>query len=203
MSEAGRISSSAARVDGAMENATMKRVLMVSAAVLLAACSQGDGDAESGDDFAARVGAGQGEATPAPTGTVAPPESTMARGSAVPEGADPMGLEKLGNIARVDLGPRDGGCTFSLNAQELLLAGAPDDETVKGKGVVRIGGELINLTAENGGLGAIYAGPTMTADGVTVKVVPAAGNDAMRTADLYVAADGKQRKFAGGQWACG
>ena len=52
----------------------MKRVLMVSAAVLLAACSQGDGDAESGDDFAARVGAGQGEATPAPTGTVAPPE---------------------------------------------------------------------------------------------------------------------------------
>ena len=185
MSEAGRISPSAARVDGAMEKATMKRVLMVSAAVLLAACSQGDGDAESGDDFAARVGAGQGEATPAP------------------EGADPMGLEKLGNIARVDLGPRDGGCTFSLNAQELLLAGAPDDEAVKGKGVVRIGGELINLTAENGGLGAIYAGPTMTAQGVTVKVVPAAGNDAMRTADLYVAADGKQRKFAGGQWACG
>ena len=181
----------------------MKQLLMVSAAVLLAACSQGDGDAQSGDDFAARVGAGQGGATPAPTGTVAPPETTEARGSAVPEGADPLGLEKLGNIARVNLGPRDGGCTFSLNAQELLLVGAPDDDAVKGRGVARIGGELINLTAEKGGLGALYAGPTMTAEGVTVKVVPAAGNDAIRTADLYVAADGKQRKFAGGQWACG
>lgn len=179
----------------------MKRLLMVSAAIVLAACSQGEDSAESGEDFAARVG--NGEATPAPQGTVAPPESTEARTSAVPQGADPLALEKLGNIARVDLGPRDGGCTFSLEAQELLLAGAPNDPATMGRGVVRIGGELINVTAQDGGLEAIYAGPTMTADGVTVRVVPAPGNEATRTADLYVAADGKQRKFAGGQWACG
>lgn len=179
----------------------MKKVLMVSAAILLAACSQNDSAGEGGDDFAARVGA-DGEA-PAPQGTVAPAESTEARSSVVPEGADPMALEKLGNIARVDLGPRDGGCTFSLDAQEMLMAGAPNDPAVMGKGVVRLGGELINLTAEEGGLEAIYAGPTLSAEGVTVKVVPAAGNDAQRTADLYVAADGQQRKFAGGKWACG
>jgi len=68
---------------------------------------------------------------------------------------------------------------------------------------VRIGGELINLSAEEGGLGAVYGGPTMTAEGVTVRVVPAAGNDALRTADLYVAANDEQRKIAGGKWACG
>ena len=178
----------------------MKKVLMVSAAILLAACSQNDSDAESGDDFAARVSA---DGAPVPEGTVAPPESTEARSSVVPEGADPMALEKLGNIARVDLGPRDGGCTFSQEAQEMLIAGAPNDPAVMGKGVIRLGGELINLTAEEGGLEAIYAGPTLTAQGVTVRVVPAAGNDANRTADLYVAADGQQRKFAGGKWACG
>ena len=178
-----------------------KRLFMLTAAALLAACSQGEENAESGDDFAARVGAVEGEE--APQGSVAPPESTEARTSVVPEGADPMGLERLGNIARVDLGQRDGACTFSLEAQEMLMAGAPNDAAIKGRGVVRIGGELINLTAEDGGLDAIYAGPTMVADGVTVRVVPAAGNDATRTADLYVAADGQQRKFAGGQWACG
>ena len=178
----------------------MKKVLMVSAAILLAACSQNDSDAESGDDFAARVGA---NGTPAPEGTVAPAESTEARTSAVPQGADPMALEKLGNIARVDLGARDGACTFSLESQEMLMAAAPNDPAVMGKGVVRIGGELINLTAGEGGLEAIYGGPTLSAEGVTAKVVPAAGNDASRTADLYVAADGQQRKFAGGKWACG
>lgn len=181
----------------------MRKVLVMSAAVLLAACSQGEDTAESGDDFAARVGAGDSSVAASPEGTNAPAESTEARASAVPEGADPMNLEKLGNIARVDLGQRDGSCTFMLDPDELLLAGAPNDSAVHGKGVVRIGGELINLAANQGGLDTIYGGPTMTADGVTVKVVPAAGNDAMRTADLYVAADGKQRKFAGGQWACG
>ena len=184
-----------------MTMVSLKTILLVSSATLLAACSQGEGDAESGDDFAARVGSGGDQ--PAAVGTNAPAESTQARTSAVPEGADPMALEKLGNIARVDLGQRDGGCTFSLDAQELLMAGAPNDAAVMGKGVVRIGGELINVTAQEGGLDSIYAGPTMTADGVTVRVVPAAGNEAMRTADLYVAADGQQRKFAGGQWACG
>ncbi len=179
----------------------MKTWLVLSAAIFLAACSQNDESAESGDDFAARVGSGDG--APAAEGSVAPPESTEARISAVPQGADPMALEKLGNIARVDLGPRDGGCTFSLNATELLLAGAPNDPATMGKGVVRIGGELINVTAQEGGLDTIYAGPTMTAEGVTVRVVPAAGNQQTRAADLYVAADGKQRKFAGGQWACG
>lgn len=181
----------------------MRKVLVVSAAILLAACSQGEDTAESGDDFAARVGSGDGSTLPAPEGTTAPVESTEARASAVPEGANPMELEKLGNIARVDVGQRDGGCTFMLDGNELLMAGAPNDTAVMGKGVVRIGGELINVTADTGGLEAIYGGPTLTAEGVTVKVVPAAGNDAMRTADLYVAADGKQRKFAGGQWACG
>tara|TARA_B100001179_G_scaffold72133_1_gene50462 strand:+ start:207 stop:737 length:531 start_codon:yes stop_codon:yes gene_type:complete len=176
----------------------MKRVLILSAAACLAACSQGEGTSESGDDYAARAGQGEGA-----TGAVADPASTQATASVVPQGSDPLQLEKLGNIARVDLGQRDGGCTFSYEANELLLAGAPDDSAVMGKGIVRIGGELINVTADAGGLDAIYAGPTMVAEGVTVKVVPAAGNQSTRTADLYVAADGKQRKFAGGQWACG
>jgi len=175
-------------------------MLTISAALLLVACSQGDADqAQGGDDFADRVGSG----APMPKGTNAPPESTQARTSAVPAGADPMALEKLGNIAQVDLGKRDGGCTFSKDSVELLMTGAPDDAAVPGRGVVRIGGDLINMTAEEGGLDAIYAGPTMVADGVTVKVVPAKGLDSMRTADLYVAADGQQRKIAGGQWACG
>jgi len=184
-----------------MNMVSIKTLLTVSAAILLAACSQGEENGESGVDFAARVGAGEG--TPVPVGTNAPVESTEARSSAVPAGADPLALEKLGNIARVDLGPRDGGCTYTQQATEMLLVGAPNDPAVMGKGVVRIGGELINLTAEEGGLDAIYAGPTLTGEGVTVRVVPAAGNNQVRTADLYVAADGKQRKFAGGQWACG
>ena len=181
----------------------MRTLLVISAAVLLAACSQGEDTAESGDDFAARVGSGEGGDAPAPTGTVAPAESTIARTSAVPAGANPLQLEKLGNIARVDLGASDGRCTFSKDAVEMLLVAAPDDTAVMGKGVVRIGGELINLSAEEGGLGAVYGGPTMTAEGVTVRVVPAAGNDALRTADLYVAANDEQRKIAGGKWACG
>ena len=186
-----------------MEMASMKTLLTMSAAIFLAACSQGEDTGESGDDFAARVGAGQGDGVPVVEGTNAPVESTVARTSAVPAGADPLALEKLGNIGRVDLGPRDGGCTYSQQATEVLLVGAPDDPAVMGKGVVRIGGELVNLTAEEGGLDPIYAGPTLSAEGVTVRVVPAAGDDMVRTADLYVAADGKQRKFAGGQWACG
>ncbi|WP_370177488.1 hypothetical protein [Alteriqipengyuania sp.] len=177
----------------------MRNVLIFSVAIVLAACSQGDDASESGDDFAARVGGGEGSVQ----GSVADPESTEAKASAVPAGADPLQLEKLGNIARVDLGQRDGGCTFSHEANELLIAGAPNDPAVMGKGVVRIGGDLINVTADEGGLDPIYAGPTMSAQGVTVKVVPAAGNQSTRTADLYVAADGQQRKFAGGQWACG
>ena len=179
----------------------MKALPMVFAAILLAACSQGTDTAPAGDDFAERVGAGQGGG--APEGSVAAADSTVADTSAVPAGADPMALEKLGNIGRVDLGPRDGGCTFSQGGTEMLLVGAPNDAAVQGRGVVRIGGELINMTAQDGGLDAIYAGPTLSADGITVKIVPAAGEGTVRTADLYVAADGKQRKFASGQWACG
>ena len=174
--------------------------LIIAATACLAACSQGDEASQNGEDYAARVGAG---ADGAAQGSVADPASTQAQASAVPEGADPLQLEKLGNIARVDLGQRDGGCTFSYEANELLLAGAPDDSNVMGRGVVRIGGELINLTADAGGLDPIYAGPTMAAEGVMVKVVPAEGNQSTRTADLYVAANDQQRKFAGGQWACG
>ncbi|GAB5347469.1 hypothetical protein [Alteriqipengyuania sp. 357] len=179
----------------------MRTLPMLFAAILLAACSQGEDTAQGSDDFAARVAVGEGE--PAPQGSVAAADSTVARTSAAPEGADPMELEKLGNIGRVDLGPRDGGCTFSQGGTEMLLVGAPNDAAVQGRGVIRVGGELVNMTAQDGGLDAIYAGPTLTAEGLTVKIVPAAGEGTVRTADLYVAADGKQRKFASGQWACG
>lgn len=157
-------------------------------ALALAACSN-EQEGESADDFSARVGSAAETAGPAPVATTAvqaPP----------PANVDVLALEQLGNIAGVDLGPRDGGCTFTSNGTELLIAGAPDDVASAGRGVVRIGGKLY-LLASAGGLPAIRQGTRFTGEGITVAV-----SGAGQSATLTVTDSAGRSKAVAGSWVC-
>lgn len=159
-------------------------------ALALGACSN-EQSGESADDFAARVGSPEGSAAPGPgaietTAVQAPP----------PAGVDVLALEQLGNIAGVDLGPRDGGCTFSSNGVELLIAGAPNDPASAGRAVVRLGGKLY-LLASAGGLNAVRNGTRFSGEGVTVDVA-AAG----QASKLTVTNGAGQSKAVSGSWVC-
>lgn len=156
----------------------------------LAACSQPSGTEESAGDFANRVGAGQ--ATGA-AGTATPAATTAAKGPP-PAGANVFAMEKLGDIGGVDLGPRAGGCTFSVNGTEMLIAAGAADRSIPGKGVVRIGGKLIELDTPPGGIAAIRAGTTFTGEGFSIRVQPTApGKASIAIAD----AKGQQKTLAG------
>jgi len=157
--------------------------------LMLGACSNAQ-EGETADDFAARVGAPSDDAG-APAAT-----ETAAAAAPPPAGVDVTALEQLGNIAGVDLGPRDGGCTFSSNGVEMMIAGARNDPASSGRAVVRLGGKLYLLVSA-GGLNAIRNGTRFSGEGLTVDVV-AAGQ-----ASKLTVTDGAGRsKAVLGTWVC-
>ena len=161
----------------------------------LGACSQGTGTDGSESDFASRVGAGNAPAAPA---AAASPGATSAVAGPPPANADVFALQQLGDIGAVDLGPRDGGCTFSVNGIETLIAAGADDRSLPGKAVVRIGGKLIALDTPPGGIGAIRAGTSYAGEGFSVRVQPTAPAKATMT---ITNARGESRQTAG-DWTC-
>ena len=154
-------------------------------ALSLAACSN-ERDGESAEDFAQRVGE---PGTPAPT-------ETSAVAAPIPAGVDATALEQLGNIAGVDLGPRDGACTFTSGGMELMIAAAPDDFASAGRSVVRAGGTLYQLSS-TGGLPAIRRGTRFMGEGITVDVSGAGQSASLTVTD----AAGKSKAF-NGSWVC-
>ena len=158
----------------------------------LHACSN-EREGESAEDFAARVGASEEATAPDPAAQESVPVQTPP-----PASVDVKRLEQLGNIAGADLGPRDGGCTFTVAGSELLLAGAPDDPATSGKAVVRAGGKLYLLEAAPGGMSAIRKGTRFAGQGITIDVSPSAAQSAV----LRVT-DGQGRAAnISGSWIC-
>jgi len=169
----------------------MIRLLLPVAALALAACAERSGTDGSETDFAARVGAGQASAAAAPAANApvnGPP----------PAGANVFAMEKLGDISGVDFGPRAGGCTFSANGSELLVAAGPADRALPGKGVVRIGGRLIRLDTAPGGMAAIEAGTVFTGEGFSVRVKPIGE----RGGQLSITDGANETKLITGNWVC-
>ena len=160
-------------------------LLALSLCAALAACNN-NRDGESAEDFAARVGE---PGTPAPT-------ETSAVAAPIPAGVDATALEQLGNIAGVDLGPRDGACTFTSGGAELMIAAAPDDFASAGRGVVRAGGTLYQL-ASTGGLPAIRRGTRFLGQGITVDI-----QGAGQSSNLTVTNAAGQSKTFPGTWVC-
>lgn len=158
-------------------------------AVALQACS-GERTGESAEDFAARVGTGENE--PAPAAQASVPVATPVPSDVI------VSLEQLGNIAGADLGPRDGGCTFSVGGSELMVAGAPNDPATRGKAVVRTGGNLYLLDAAPGGLAALRAGTRFTGQGIIVDVATTGS----QTATLAVTDGAGRVATLSGNWVC-
>lgn len=163
-------------------------------ALVLAGCSDRSGTDGSEGDFASRVGTGG--ASPAP-GAAAPAATTAVK-AAPPAGANVFDMQKLGDISGVDLGPRAGGCTFSADGKELLVAAGPADRALPGKAAVRIGGQLLQLDAPPGGVAAIKAGTSFTGEGFRVAVRPTAPGKA--TITITDAAG--QSKVVAGDYIC-
>lgn len=165
----------------------MIRPALILLPLALAACSdrQSTGTDGSENDFAARVGAGNAPGA-APSG----PGVTAAVKGPPPASADVFALEQLGDIGGVNLGPRAGGCTFSESGREMLIAAGPADRAIPGKGVVRIGGKLIELDTPPGGVEAIRAGTTFTGEGFSVRIQPTGKGQAMMT--ITQGSDSKQ-----------
>lgn len=161
-------------------------------AVALTGCSRGE-EGESAEDFAARVGAGEATAAPDPAAQQSVPVAT-----APPSNVDVRKLEALGNIAGADLGPRDGGCTFSAGGNPLMLAGAPNDPAASGKGVVRAGGALYLLASAPGGMPAIRSGTRFTGQGITVDVSASSS----QVASLKVTDSQGRAATISGTWVC-
>lgn len=161
----------------------------------LAACSDRDtGTDGSETDFASRVGAGNSPSSAVEAASALPSKAVK---GPPPAGADVFALEKLGDIGGVNLGPRAGGCTFSENGTEMLIAAGPADRALPGKGVVRIGGRLIELDTPPGGIEAIRSGTTFTGEGFTVRVQPTGKGQGMMTIT-----QGPDSKQVAGDYVC-
>lgn len=177
------------------------RILFLAAAggaLALAACAP-EGAQESADDFASRIGASEGATSPTTAEVEAMANQPNAPVSQIPAGTDVKFLQRLGDIANVDLGPRTGGCTFQEVGREVFYVSG---HSQGGKGVVRVGGQLVTVDAK-GGLGPIRAGTTYSAPGVSISVAPAAGNQARRPANMVVTdAKGETQSYSG-DWICG
>lgn len=167
-------------------------------AMALSACAP-EGAQESADDFANRIGAAEGPNSPTEAQIEAMASQPNAPVSQIPAGTDVKFLQRLGDIANADLGPRTGGCTFQEVGREVFYVSG---HSQGGKGVIRVGGQLVTLDA-NGGIGAIRSGTTFSAPGVSISVAPAAGNQARRPANLVVTdAKGETQSYSG-DWICG
>lgn len=161
-------------------------------ALALSACSN-ENEGESAEEFAERVGAGGEAAAPDPAAQESIPVSAPP-----PASVDVRNLEPLGNIAGADLGPRDGGCTFTVGENPLLLAGAPNNPAASGRAVVRAGGKLYLLGAGPGGMDAIRQGTRFSGEGVTVDVTPTTN----QAAYLKVTDDQGRSANLSGMWIC-
>lgn len=171
----------------------MKTLAIIGLSLTLAACGQRADNSESANDFAQRVGTGK--AAPAPTDA---PGVTSAVKEAPAPSVDVFAPEKLGNIANLDLGPRAGGCTFSVDGEEMLVAAGPKDVTLPGKAAVRLGGKLLLLDAPPGGYNVVKNGTTFTGEGFTVAVAPAAPGRGTMT----ITNSAGQQKAVAGNYAC-
>lgn len=179
----------------------MRRLLPL-AVLALAACSQPSAEQESADDFANRIGQ-QGEAG---TGQLDPsqpdPDAPNVAQAAPPPKADLTALQQLGDVGGVNLGPREGGCTFMAGETEMLIAVGMKEPTLPGKAVVRLGDALVMTDAGPGGLAAIKSGTTFSGEGFKVQVAPAAGDAQSRPARVTVTdAAGKSQNYSG-NWIC-
>lgn len=178
----------------------MRFTLVLMSAIALAACSSKPAEQESADDFASRIGSGGQSAALDPS---QPDPNAPNTASAVPpQGADLTQLQRLGDVGGVNLGPREGGCTFMVGEQELLIAVAMKEPTIPGKAVVRVGDELVMADAGPGGLAAIKGGTTFTGEGFTVQVAPAAGEGQTRPAQVTVSDVTENQQTYSGNWIC-
>lgn len=162
----------------------MRPAIAVLLAVALQGCSSENADAAASQETAA---------PPADKGLVAVTE-------APPLDVDVLELEPLGDVAGVDLGARDGSCTFlNRGGDALMLAGAPDDANASGKAVIRAGGVLYLLTAARGGLAEVRGGTLFTGAGFTVRVSPPRPKDSKTLIAINTAKGGI---YLPGEWNC-
>lgn len=178
----------------------MRKLLVPLVFLAVAACSSEPAQQESAGEFADRIGGQQSPDAIDPSQPTMDMPNTAA--VAPPPGADVTKLEQLRDIAGVNLGPREGGCTFMEGNREMLIAAGLQEPTLPGKAVIRVGGGLTLLDSAPGGLNAIKQGTTFTGEGVTVKVAPAAGDGQSRPANISVTdANGKTANYSG-NWIC-
>ncbi|MBX7540587.1 hypothetical protein [Qipengyuania sphaerica] len=176
----------------------MRIALLAFSALALAACSQEPaGQQESADDFANRIG-GSTQLDPSQPDPDAPNTAV----DAAPQGANLTQLQQLGDIGGVNLGPREGGCTFMVGSQEMIIAAGMNEPTLPGKAVVRLGDTLVMADSAPGGLAKIKSGTTFSGAGFTVQVAPAAGEAQSRAANVVVTdASGNSQNYSG-NWIC-
>ena len=180
----------------------MRRLALSFAVLALAACSQEPAaDPESADDFATRIGQDE-QGTPANDPSQPDPDAPNVAVDAPPQDADLTELQQLGDIGGVNLGPRNGGCTFMVGSQEMIIAAGMNEPTLPGKAVVRIGDTLVMADGGPGGLAKVKSGTTFTGEGFTVQVAPAAGQASTRPANVVVSdASGNSQNYSG-NWIC-
>jgi hypothetical protein len=167
----------------------------------LAACSQGEPEGESAEDFAQRAGVAQGAAAVSVAEVNAQPV-------VAPTGA--MKLTPLSADAPKALGAIQGGCSFVYQGRSLLVAGAAEGPDAVASGVLVIDGRQIVLPGnEPGGRQYVESGPTFAGEGQTVAVqrgegTPQSVNGRREwAADLVVAGQaGPETKFSPGTWSC-
>ena len=179
----------------------MRFSLVCFSALVLAACSQEPaGQQESAGDFADRIGQQEGTAQLDPSQP--DPNAPNVAVDAPPENVNLTQLQQLGDVGGVNLGPREGGCTFMVGNQEMIIAAAMKEPTLPGKAVVRVGDTLVMTDAGPGGLDSIKQGATFTGEDFTVQVSPAEGDAQSRPANVIVTdAAGKSQNYFG-NWIC-
>ncbi|WP_432200378.1 hypothetical protein ACRAQ7_12365 [Erythrobacter sp. W53] len=178
------------------------RAIILMPAIGLAACNDAPAEPETVDEFAARVGTATSAAPAEQAATPGQAVVTSAVEGAPAPQTNVLAPEKLGNIADVDLGPRAGGCTFATGSTEMLIAAAPEDRSIPGKAVVRLGGQLLVLDAPPGGYNLIKSGTGFQGEGFAVSVArndSGADSDAAR---MTVTDDNGQQKIFDGRWVC-
>lgn len=159
----------------------------------LAACGQRQQNGDSANDFAQRVGTGKivDSSTEQPgvnSAVKAPPPAT----------GDVFQPEKLGDISHVKFGPRAGGCTFSVDGKEMLVAAGAQDRDLPGKAAVRVGGKLLMLDAPPGGYQAVKSGTTFSGEGFSVAMMPTAKGKGTMT----ITNTAGQTKTIAGDYVC-
>ena len=179
----------------------MRFAIATGALLALAACSQEpQTQQESADDYAGRIGKQQGGAVLDPSQP--DPDAPNVAVAVPPQGAKLTQLQQLGDVGGVNLGPREGGCTFMVGNQEMMIAVGMNEPTLPGKAVVRLGDTLVMADAGPGGLTKIKSGSTFSGEGFTIEVAPAAGEGQSRPANVLVTdASGNSQNYSG-NWIC-